>query len=99
MSGITEILLIILIVLAIFFLPRLLVKKEERVEKGRNNGLLITWKMRIAILVSILWLSAIALLTKPWEEEILRFLYIGIAPVVLLWGVGWIIEGYRKGIK
>jgi hypothetical protein len=75
------------------------VKKEERVEKGQDNGLMITWKMRVAILVSGLWLFAIALLTRPWDEEIYRFLYIGIAPVVLLWGVGWIIEGYRKGTK
>jgi hypothetical protein len=52
--------------------------------------------MRIAILASLVWPSSMALLLKPWDKGLIPFLYIGIAPVIILWGIGWIIEGYRR---
>lgn len=96
MSGVTEILLVIAIVLAIFFLPRLAGKKNVEKGYGHEQTLAVSGKMRIAILVSILWPAAIALILKPWDRALIQFLYLGIAPVVFFWGVGWVIVGYRK---
>ena len=99
MSGVTEILLIIAIVLVILFLPRLAGKRDEI--KGRNNssGFRLSGKLRIAVFASVLWPSAIALLLRPWDESIIPFLYVGIAPVVVFWGIRWIVQGYRKNEK
>ena len=99
MSGVAEILLIVVIILAILFLPRLAIKKKENPEQRSYWRQKVSGKMRIAILSSFLWPSAAALWLKPWEGHIISFLYIGIAPILILWGIGWIIEGYRKGEK
>jgi hypothetical protein len=98
-SGITEILLVIAIVLAIVFLPRLAGKRGDLQEQKVSPGRKISVKMRVAVFASVLWPSAVALLLKPWDGSVIPFLYIGLAPLAVSWGIGWIIAGYRRGEK
>jgi hypothetical protein len=98
-SGFTEILLITVIVLGIVFLPRLAGRRGNTEESMTPSGARISFKMRIAILASLVWPSAMAFLLKPWDKSLIPFLYIGIAPVIISWGIGWIVEGYRRGHK
>ncbi|MBT3255519.1 MAG: hypothetical protein HN366_03525 [Deltaproteobacteria bacterium] len=92
-----EILVIIAIALAIFMLPRLTGKRIEK--GGRQAGMIskMTGWVRLAVMVSILWPTVMAFFIKPWNNHWPMFLYVGIAPVALLWGVFWVLSGFRKG--
>lgn len=96
MSGLTEILLIIAIVLAIFMLPRLLKNNPENINQQSNQFLKLTGWKRFAILLSILWPAFFAFYMKPWNGSWLNFLYLGICPVLLGWGIFWVFTGFRR---
>ena len=92
-----EILVIIAIALAIFMLPRLTGKQIEK--GGRQAGVIskMTGWGRLAVMASILWPAVMAFFLKPWNGNWPMFLCVGIGPVVLLWGVFWVLSGFRKG--
>ena len=92
-----EILVIIAIALAIFMLPRLTGKRIEK--GGRQTGVIsrMTGWVRLAVMASILWPAAMVFFLKPWNGNWPMFLYVGIGPVVLSWGVFWVLSGFRKG--
>jgi len=95
--GFNEIAVVALIAFAIFFLPRLKGKRQEiRFVKSTPKSLVVSGRMRLAIFVSILWAVGGAFFFQPWNENLLLFLYIGIGPVFLGWGLIWVIAGYRK---
>lgn len=96
MSGIQEILLIVLIIAAIVFLPRL----------GRRGGSegrppraapVLSGRVRLAVLASAVWAVAAALILPPWRDGILPFALIGLGPVALGWAAAWVVLGFRKG--
>jgi len=89
-----EILLLIVIALAIFYLPRLRTKKSSPEPMVRRSPL--TGWMRLAIMISLLWIAAAAILLEPWRGEIPAFLYFGPGPVIALWGALWVWFGYRR---
>jgi hypothetical protein len=95
----TEILVIIAIALAIFMLPRL---TGKRVEKGGHAPLSLSkmngW-LRLAIMASVLWPAGTAFFLKPWNNHWPMFFYVGMGPVMLLWGIFWVFSGFRKGGK
>ncbi|MBU1181406.1 MAG: hypothetical protein ABIJ52_00805 [Pseudomonadota bacterium] len=96
-SGFNEIAVVALIAFAIFFLPRLKKRRQEiRFVKSTPKSLVVPGRMRLAIFVSILWTAGAALFFQPWNENLLLFLYIGIGPVFLGWGLIWVLAGYRK---
>jgi hypothetical protein len=45
------------------------------------------------------WAASIAVFLEPWRGSWLRFLYFGIGPVAVSWGIYWVVRGYRKGGK
>jgi len=92
----SEILVIIAIALAIFMLPRLTGKRVEKAAPeffgvSQMNG----W-LRLAIMASVLWPAGAAFFLKPWNNHWTMFFLLGIGPVVLLWGVFWVLSGFRK---
>ena len=96
MSGLTEILLIIAIILGIFLLPKRL-RRPQGVDRRRLNRLLeLKGWHRVAIIASILWLTLFALYLEPWNTGWLMFLLIGIIPVGLGWSIYWVLSGFRK---
>jgi hypothetical protein len=101
-SGLQEILLILLIVLAIVFLPRITGRRQPPVATGqarRRTYLKLSGHQRLAILGSIVWLILAAVYFEPWHRDLPPYLYAGAGPVVLFWGVLWIVAGFRKHRK
>ena len=96
-SGIQEILLIVLIVLAIFLIPRMIKPRPspEPVRVGRP-GLPFTWTLRLAIVLSVLWPLGCALYFKPWQQSAILFAAVGIGPVVVAWSLNWVMAGMKK---
>jgi len=53
--------------------------------------------MRLAILITVLWVAGAAILVKPWNNNnLLSYLLLGIAPAVIFWGLIWVYSGYKK---
>ena len=96
MSGIMEILLIVAIVLGIFMLPRLMVRKPEGDLELRDQGFRFTGRMRFAIFASLLWPALVVFFLEPWKGHWPIFFYVAVGPVVLLWGIYWVFSGFRK---
>ena len=96
MSGFMEIILIIAVVLAIFMLPRLLNRQQDNETRQPYPGLRLTGWKRVAIVATLLWPALIALYIKPWNSGWHIFLYLGIGPVALAWGIAWVSRGFRR---
>ena len=96
MPGFTESLVIIAIILAIIVLPKRFAKKQEPVQRRKKRSPKLTGWTRMAILLSMLWLSFLAFYLKPWNSDWLMFIYIGIGPVALYWGLFWTWLGFKK---
>ena len=97
-SGIQEILLIGLIILGILILPRM-IKPQPPPPKpvpGRTARRL-TWRLRLGVVLSILWPSCWALYSRPWQPgQGAVFAVLGIGPVVVGWSIKWILAGMKN---
>lgn len=94
MSGLQEILVIVLVIAFILFLPRL---TGSGTKKTSNKALqTLSGKMRLAVIASVIWLLLWATYFKPWTGEILVFTLIGLCPIILGWGALWVIDGFKK---
>lgn len=96
MSGVTEILLLVAIILGILILPRALRRPQEDDIHQVNQGMRLTGWQRLAIIVSVLWLALLALFLKPWHSDWLIYLSVAVCPVGVAWGVYWIFSGFRR---
>jgi hypothetical protein len=96
MSGLTELLLIIAIILGILLLPKTLRRPQEADMRQSDQGLGLTGWHRLAIVASILWPTLLALYLEPWNTDWLIFLSIGVFPIGLAWGIYWVLSGFRK---
>lgn len=56
----------------------------------------ISWKLRLAIVLSCIWLVIVIAGSQGQREALTLILVFGIAPLVLLWGTAWVWPGYRK---
>ncbi len=67
-SGIQEILVIVLVISGIFLIPRMM-KPRPAPQKVvlRRAPLELSWTLRLAIILSILWPLACAFYFKPWH--------------------------------
>ncbi len=96
-SGMQEILLIVVIVLGIFLLPRMMkpLPPPQKVMLGRPI-LRFSWALRLAIILSLLWSVAWALYFKPWQQDAIAFITLGIGPVAVGWGLKWVLAGMKN---
>jgi hypothetical protein len=91
-----EIILLIVIALALFYIPRLRASKTVARRQIETTPPL-TGLMRLAILITVLWVAGAAILVKPWNNNnLLSYLLLGIAPAVIFWGLIWVYSGYKK---
>ena len=94
-----EFLVLVVIALAIFFIPRLVGGRpspgQTRVPPPFHPPAL-TGRMRLAILITLFWITGSAALLEPWQEDTLPFLFFGLGPATILWGAVWVWFGYRK---
>jgi hypothetical protein len=89
-----EVLVLIVIVLAIFYVPRLFGRKPAPVRTPPPP--VLTGRLRLALLVTIFWLAGAAALLTPWGNNPLPFLLIGLTPVTTLWGAAWVWFGFKR---
>jgi hypothetical protein len=93
-----EVLVVVAIALAIFFLPRVMGRKSAPEPEPDNRRMLtiLTGRMRLSILTTVFWIAGSAAFLKPWEGKTILFLYVGLVPVLALWGAFWVWVGYKK---
>jgi hypothetical protein len=96
MSGLMEILIIVAIILGIFILPGRLRRQPEPEAGSVNPGLKLNGWERMAILASFLWLAFFLLYLRPWNSGWRIFIYLGLSPVLISWGIFWIFLGFKK---
>ncbi len=97
-SGIQEILLIALIILGIFLVPRIMKPNPPPAPRTihRPRFLTLSWASRLAIVLSVLWPATWALYLKPWQQDRYVFVALGIGPVVLGWSLKWVLAGIKN---
>ena len=96
-SGIQEILVIIAILLGIFFIPRMTGKYRSSASGERRPVSVrfqLSGRRRLALLVSLLWSLGAAIYLEPWHAPFKPFLFYGLGPVLLFWGIIWVVAGY-----
>ncbi len=96
MSGIQEILVVLLILLAVLYLPRIGNRAAGEPIRRREARWNLSGRMRLALVASFLWPALMILYLKPGPETALPFAYLGLGPVVLGWAVYWVVLGYRR---
>ncbi|WP_300462782.1 hypothetical protein [Desulfobacula sp.] len=96
MTGISEILVLVLLITCIVILPRML--KGDPVKKGSSPKKILhkfTAKTRLAIILTLVYPLAAALYLKPWDDHLMRYISYGMIPVFLAWAVAWILAGKK----
>lgn len=95
MFGFQEIAILVGIVLAIIFLPRLQ-GRTRRPAVRQEPATAMSGKLRSAIAVSVVYPLAVAPLLKPWQNDPLLFAYIGLGPVAIGWLARWVWLGFNR---
>ena len=98
MSGFQELLLIAIILLAIFFVPRLTARnKTQRPLRPaiRRPPWQLSAGLRLAILASVIWLCGCLLYFRPWQGAHSGCAAVGCLPLVGAWGLRWVSAGDR----
>ena len=99
MSGIQEVLVVIVIFLAILLLPRITTRQPGAAVPQpllRHPNLSLSGRMRLAIAASLFWPTLTAAFIQPWQGKWLTYIYVGLAPVITAWCGWWVMRGYRK---
>ena len=91
-----EILVLIVVALAIFALPRMMGKQSEPLPVRTVSRSALTGRIRLAILTTLFWILGSAAVLEPWQGDVQPFLFAGVAPPAVLWGAAWVWLGYRK---
>ena len=94
MTGVSEILVLILLISGILILPRMF--KPAPAKTKRLKKVSLTKTKRAGIVLSILVPIAAAIGFKPWTGNLVLFVSIGIIPVVLAWAIVWILAAQKK---
>lgn len=91
MFGLQEILIVIAIILAILFVPRIMNRPPPA-----RNGVRISAKMRIALALSLIYPALAAAYFQPWHTDPVLFYYAGAGPVITGWLFFWVLSGFKK---
>ncbi|MCP3873462.1 MAG: hypothetical protein GY699_09960 [Desulfobacteraceae bacterium] len=97
MTGISEILVLVLLIACILILPRLF-KGESSNKKITTSTEIkkLTVIARFGIVLSFIYPLVLALLLKPWEKNNILYISVGIIPVFIIWAIVWIMAGRKK---
>lgn len=97
MTGISEILVLVLLICCILILPRIFKPQSAGLKQGKSVlPKSVSAKMRAGIVLSILLPVVAALVMKPWQGNLIAYLAFGVLPVALCWALFWILDG-RQG--
>ncbi len=95
MTGISEILVLILLITGILILPRMF-KPAPKTSAKQSGPRSLGMKMRAGIVASILYPLICTLIMPPSQENIILLLSIGLLPVVVAWALTWILAGKKQ---
>ncbi|MCD4722065.1 MAG: hypothetical protein K8S13_19710 [Desulfobacula sp.] len=96
MTGISEILVLVLLIACILILPRLFKGEPVKKTSSSKQRKKLSAKIRFGIVLTLVYPIVLALYIKPWNENIISFISFGIIPVFLVWAIAWIIAGRKK---
>lgn len=96
MTGISEILVLVLLIACILILPRLFKGEPAKKISTSKKQKKFTANIRFGIVLTLVYPIVMALYIKPWNENIILFVSFGIIPVFLVWAVVWIIAGEKN---
>ncbi len=94
MTGVSEILVLILLISGILILPRMFKPAPKAVRAKKKKP--ISKMTRAGIVVSILIPAIAAVGLKPWSGNLVLFVSIGIIPVLLAWAMAWILAAQKQ---
>jgi hypothetical protein len=95
MSGLQEILVIVLILLGVLYLPRRAGRENGGMRRA-NAPATMSGRMRLGIVLSVLWPVGVAFYLKPWQGDPMLFAGVGLLPAAAGWAAAWVIRGYRR---
>ncbi|MEI6890826.1 MAG: hypothetical protein V5783_01530 [Pontiella sp.] len=93
-----EILVIVVILLGLFLVPRLLRRRSPDPSAPRqssNKKPICSGLIRLALFGSVLWMALAFALLNPLSGSWTLFIGWGILPVVLCWGIRWVVLGFK----
>ena len=96
MSGVQEILIVVLIVLGILFIPRMTGRRATPHQIPVLKRIRISAPMRLAIAVSVLWPLGAVVYYRPWEDAATSFYAFGLGPVIIGWCLYWVLAGFKR---
>jgi hypothetical protein len=99
LPSLQEIAIVAVIVGVIILLPRITRSPQSKTIPHpvlRLTAAAVSGRLRLAILSSAVWLALVAAYFKPWRDTWFAFLFGGVGPVVLCWGIAWVVNGFRK---
>ena len=99
MSGLQEILIVVLIVLGIIFLPRVLGRPMAQRPPVRPKSFRMSGVMRLSLVVSAVWLVGGIIYHRAWEAITMPFYLYGMGPVILGWAAYWVWNGINHKYK
>ncbi|WP_373499887.1 hypothetical protein [Desulfococcus sp.] len=94
MSGFQELLVIVLIIVAIVFMPRIVPRRGERPAPGGRPRKALSGRMRLGIAFSVFYIGGMAAWLVPWQSDPLAFLWAGVGPVLAGWLICWVAAGF-----
>jgi hypothetical protein len=99
LSGFQEILVIVAILLAIIFMPRLMHPQQAKgsvVARVQKAGRAVSGRLRLAVFISLLWIVGAAVYSWAWQGTWPPFVIGGLIPVALFWGMAWVVKGFTR---
>ncbi|MDA3917610.1 MAG: hypothetical protein PF690_11635 [Deltaproteobacteria bacterium] len=96
MTGINEILVLVLLIACILILPRLFKKDSAKKVSASKKIKNLSAKIRFSIVLTLAYLIIAALYLKPWENNPIVYLSYGVVPVFLTWAIAWIVTGKKN---
>lgn len=96
MTGISEILVLVLLIACIFILPRMMKGEPETKTRVLKKKAPLSAKIRLGIILSLIYPLVLALYLKPWNTAYIPYVAYGILPVFLAWSLVWVLAGRKK---
>jgi hypothetical protein len=95
LTGISEILVLVLLITCILILPRMF-KAPAELKISPKLIKKLSLKNRLAVVLTLVYPLAMALYLKPWNENLIAYISYAIVPVLLFYATIWILAARKK---
>ncbi len=99
MASITEILTLVVIIVGILILPKMFRQDEKKSSKKEFSINSLSVIVRFGIIISILIPIISALVFLLWKQDLILFILFGVIPLIVWWGLYWMISGFKNKEK